>query len=33
MQINAFLEQYWMRDAQRQYNMGRTTQGVQASGV
>jgi len=33
MQINAFLEQYWMRDKQHQYAMGRTTQGVQASGV
>jgi hypothetical protein len=33
MQINAFLEQYWMRDAQRQYHMGRVGLGVQASGA
>lgn len=33
MQINAFLELYWMRDAQHQWRAGRTTQATQASGV
>jgi hypothetical protein len=33
MQINAFLEQYWMRNRQQQYSGQGTTQGTQGRGV